>query len=86
MLNTAVLKYNFAVAYYRLSQYKEAKRNFSELAKNTRFERIAYFNLGLVANKQKNKPSAVRWFRRAYFNEARKITGSEKTDSGDRRG
>ena len=77
-LDTAALKYNFAVAYYKLGQYESAKKNFTELAKNLRFRRIAYFNLGLVANKQKNKTSAARLFRRAYFTKTRSVKGDDK--------
>jgi tetratricopeptide (TPR) repeat protein len=77
-LDTAALKYNFAVAYYKLGQYKAAKKNFTELAKYPRFKRIAYFNLGLVANKQKDKTSAVRWFRRAYFSKTRSVKADDK--------
>jgi tetratricopeptide (TPR) repeat protein len=84
-LDTAALKYNFAVVYYKLGQLEEAKKNFTELAKYPRFRRIAYFNLGLVANKQKDKSSAVRWFRRAYYSRARDGVPGVKADANDKK-
>ena len=66
-LDSIALKYNFAVTFYKLGQYEEAKKLFTELAGVPKFKQIAYYNLGLVANKQKDKSMAVRWFRRAYW-------------------
>ncbi len=71
-MDTAALKYNVAVSYYRLRQYENARRIFSELADVGSFEQLAYFNLGLIANKQKDEPAAVRWFQRAYRNVSSK--------------
>jgi len=65
-MDSAVLKYNMAVSYYRLQQYENARMIFSQLTSVSTFEQRAYFNLGLIANKQKDEPAAIRWFQRAY--------------------
>ncbi len=65
-MNTPVLKYNLAVAYYRTGQYEQARLIYVELSNEPSLEQLAYFNLGLIANKQKNSAAATRWFRRAY--------------------
>ncbi|MCK4708650.1 MAG: tetratricopeptide repeat protein, partial [Gammaproteobacteria bacterium] len=70
-LDTAALNYNFAVVFYKLGQYEEARKVFTDLTNVPRFEQIAYFNLGLVANKQKDEFDAARWFRRAYRSDIR---------------
>jgi len=67
-METAVLKYNVAVSYYRLQQYENARRIFLDLTDVNAFEQRAYFNLGLIANKQKDEPAAIRWFQRAHRN------------------
>lgn len=65
-LNTAALNYNLAVSYYKLQQYENARKLFSTLSDAPAFEQRAYFNLGLIANKQKDEAAAIRWFQRAY--------------------
>jgi tetratricopeptide (TPR) repeat protein len=65
-LATASLKYNMAVSYYKLQQYEQARLLFAALTDDPAFEQFAYFNLGLVANKQRDEATAIRWFRRAY--------------------
>ncbi len=67
-MDTAVLNYNMAVSYYRLREYENARRIFLALTDVRAFEQRAYFNLGLVANKQKDEAAAVRWFQRAHRN------------------
>lgn len=65
-LESVALQYNLAVSYYRLRRYEEARQIFTRLTDAPKFEQIAYFNLGLIANKQKDKRAAIRWFKRAY--------------------
>lgn len=65
-LDTASLKYNMAVSYYKLQQYEQARLLFAALTDDPAFEQLAYFNLGLVANKQRDEAAAIRWFQRAY--------------------
>ena len=64
-LNTAALKYNLAVTYFQLEQYEAAEKAFIELTKVRKFKQIAYFNLGLVANKQNRRTTAIKYFRLA---------------------
>ena len=65
-LESVALQYNLAVSYYRLRRYEEARQLFTGLTDTPKFEQIAYFNLGLIANKQKDERAAIRWFKRAY--------------------
>ncbi|HEC18135.1 MAG TPA: tetratricopeptide repeat protein [Gammaproteobacteria bacterium] len=65
-LNTPALKYNLAVSYFKLGQYERARTLFMSLTDVRTFEQLAYFNLGLIANKQEDKEAAIRWFQRAY--------------------
>jgi len=67
-MDTAILKYNMAVSYYRLQEYENARRIFLDLTDVSAFEQRAYFNLGLIANKQRDESAAIRWFQRAYRN------------------
>lgn len=65
-LNTPALQYNLAVSYYKLGQYETSRKIFIKLTDVATFEQLAYFNLGLIANKQKDEGAAIRWFQRAY--------------------
>lgn len=62
------LDYNLAVAYYRLGRYSEARKVFTRLAREPQFTHMAYFNLGLIANKTGDERSAIDWFMRTYRN------------------
>ena len=65
-LDTPGLSYNLAVTYYRLSEYQKARELFLTLARKPKSRQLAYFNLGLVTNRQNNEAEAVKWFRQAY--------------------
>jgi tetratricopeptide (TPR) repeat protein len=65
-LNTPALQYNLAVSYYKLGQFEMSRKLFLKLTDAANFEQLAYFNLGLIANKQKDEAAAIRWFQRAY--------------------
>ena len=67
-MDKPVLDYNLAVAYYRLGRYTEARKLFTRLAREPKFTSIAYFNLGLIANKTGDERSAIDWFLRTYRN------------------
>ena len=60
------LDFNQAVSHYRLGQYEQARKLFAGLVDNEEFAQLAYFNLGLIANKQKDEKTAVAWFQKAY--------------------
>ncbi len=65
-LDSAGLNYNIGVAYYKLGQYESAKKVFTALTKVKEYQQLTYFNLGLVANKQKDKAASIKWFQRAF--------------------
>ncbi len=67
-MSKPALDYNLAVAYYRLGRYLEARKVFARLAKDPRFTHVAYFNLGLIANKSGDERAAIDWFLRTYRN------------------
>jgi len=67
-LDKPALDYNLGVAYYRLGRYSEARKAFTRLAKESKFTHLAYFNLGLIANKTGDERSATDWFLRTYEN------------------
>jgi len=72
-LNTPGLDYNLAVSYYRLGKYSRAKQFFLVLVENQESRQLAYFNLGLVTNRQKKETEAITWFKRAV-----EIEGGDK--------
>jgi len=78
-LENAALNYNLAVSYYRLGKYPQAKKRFLILAKKPDSRQLAYFNLGLVANRQNREAEAIKWFQRAYT-----TTGSERLQAMSR--
>ncbi len=63
-INNAALQYNFGVAHYKLGSYEKAKKAFTLLSEIDKFKQLAYYNLGLVANKQKDRVAAIAWFQR----------------------
>ncbi len=65
-LDKPVLDYNLGVAYYRLDRYGEARKAFTRLVAVPKFTHLAYFNLGLIANKVGDERSASDWFLRTY--------------------
>ncbi len=65
-LDKPVLDYNLGVAYYRLDRYGDARKIFTRLLAAPKFTHLAYFNLGLIANKVGDEHSASDWFLRTY--------------------
>jgi len=59
------LDYNLAVAHYRLGHYAQAGRLFRKLTADPALRQLAYYNLGLVANKLGDPAAAVDWFEKA---------------------
>ena len=64
----SVLIFNIATTYYRLGSYKYSKENFKKLTRDKNFKQIAYYNLGLIAEKKKNKKSAISWYKKSVAN------------------
>jgi tetratricopeptide (TPR) repeat protein len=60
------LDYNLGVAYFKLGKYEPAREAFLRLTGEPGFEQLAYYNLGLTANKAEDEKAAVAWFQRAY--------------------
>ena len=65
-LDTPALQFNLGVTYYKLDRLVEAKKAFTGLIRLDNYSQLAYFNLGLIANKQNKKAEAVEAFQRAY--------------------
>ncbi len=65
-LDNSALQYNLGVAYYKIGSYKKAKKVFTLLSEVDRYKQLAYYNLGLVANKEKDKAAAIAWFQRSF--------------------
>ncbi len=65
-LDSPKLDYNLAVAHYRLGHYAQAGRLFRKLVDEaSSLRQLAYYNLGLVANKRGDEAAAVAWFEKA---------------------
>ncbi len=73
-MKSAKLDYNLAVTYYKLGRHKKARKFFIRLIDNDTFSQLAYFNLGLIANKRKNKREAIKWFQHAYTGDSDKLS------------
>ena len=56
------LYYNLGVSYYKLGRYKEAKKNFKIVKRNKRMAPLANYNLGLVAEKEKQRDVAKKYY------------------------
>lgn len=69
------LDYNIGVSQYKLGQYKNSEKTFQRLSKKTKFRQIAYYNLALIAEKNKQKTTAIKWYKKAVINnQDKKIT------------
>jgi len=58
------LHQNLGSAYYRLGHYAKAAEHFQRLTHNSDYQKLAFYNLGLIANKQHNTTLANEWFTR----------------------
>lgn len=65
-LDTPALHHNLGVAYYRLGRYVQARRAFEQASASPKMRAVAFYNLGLVAQKQGDDKTARAWFRKAY--------------------
>ncbi len=59
------LYYNIAVSYYKLGSIKNSRKYFKLLTKTQKFRQIAFHNLGLIAEKRKNKKTAIQWYKKS---------------------
>lgn len=58
------LDYNLGSAYYRLEDYANSRRHFEKLAAHPHFAALAFYNLGLIANRTGDPAGAIAWFDR----------------------
>lgn len=65
-LDTPALYHNLGVTYYKLGRYAEARRAFLRVSESPKMRAVAFYNLGLVAQKQGNDDDARDWFRKAH--------------------
>ncbi len=63
--DSARLFYNMGLAHYHLGQYPQARWAYTEAAKDSRVAALAYYQLGVLANREGDKASAERWFQRS---------------------
>lgn len=63
--DSARLFYNMGLAHYRLDQYSQARWAFTEAAKDDNLAALAYYQLGVLANREGDKRSAEEWFKRS---------------------
>ena len=83
-MKKSVLYFNIAVTYYKLGSYASAEKNFKHLIKDKKFRQIAFYNLGLIEEKRKNKKTAISWYQKTVSNNNNKnITqlANEKLDT-----
>lgn len=60
--DSSAVQYNLGVSYYRLGQFDNAKRHFMRLTEDARWQDLARYNLGLIAERQGDQAQARRWF------------------------
>jgi len=78
------LTYSLGVTYYRLGRFTDAKREFESLLSEPELAALCHYNLGLVAEGQKDETTALREYRLAY-SQARQLKLKSLADSQIRR-
>jgi len=63
-LDSAALRYNLAVSFYKLELYPQAYDNFLTLIDHPNLGAVAAYNLGLTTEKQRLLDEAKRWYTR----------------------
>ena len=64
----ARLFYNMGLAHYHLEQYSQAKSAYTEAAKDARMAPLAHYQLGVLADREGDRASAEKWFKRSRDN------------------
>lgn len=59
------LFYNMGLAHYHLGQYAQAQWAYTEAAKDDSMAALANYQLGVLANREGDKRSAEKWFKRS---------------------
>ena len=75
-VSTSNVSYNIGASYYKMNQYRQAKTAFMDAAKNEKYQKFSWYNLGLVERKLGNKEEALKWFRKTLT-----AKGSSKIDA-----
>lgn len=60
--DSAKLLYNIGVTHFKLGNYREAGRYFGLLLEHSQWRDLARFQLGLIAEKQGDRPGAIRQY------------------------
>lgn len=63
-LDKPALFYNLGVCHYRLGHYDEANQAFLRTASLPAMAALAYYNLGVVAEKQGDRQAAITWLQK----------------------
>ena len=63
--DSARLFYNMGLAHYHLGQYSQARSAYTEAAKDRGLAALAYYQLGVLANREGDRESAETWFKRS---------------------
>lgn len=64
--DSAILSFNLASSYYKLGQYQEAKHYYAQATKDEDLAGLSFYNLGLIALKENDKPAAYSAFRNSF--------------------
>lgn len=59
------LFYNMGLAHYHLGQYSQAQWAYTQAAKDDSMAALANYQLGVLANREGDKRSAEKWFKRS---------------------
>ncbi len=73
---TSNISYNLGASYYKMNEYRQAKTAFMNAAKNKKFQKFSWYNIGLVERKLGNNDEAIKWFRKTLT-----AKGSSKVDA-----
>jgi len=61
-MKSLALDYNLASSYYKLADYNKSRIYFNKIRSYPEMRYLAEYNLGLIAEKQRNKPLATKLF------------------------
>lgn len=60
--NSESLQYNIAVSLYRLKRYRESEARFKAMIEQPKWQPLAHYNLGLLAEAKGDIETAKKWF------------------------
>jgi tetratricopeptide (TPR) repeat protein len=65
-VQTPTLSYNLGSTYYMLRKYRQAEVAFQRLLDNPDWAHLALYNLGLIAEAEKNRDAAIAFYTKAF--------------------